>query len=315
MKLSVIVPVYNVEKYIVLCLKSLLNQTFNDFEILIVNDGTKDRSIELIETFIKDYADQIKVLNKPNGGLSDARNYGVKFAQGEYLAFIDSDDSIHPDMFKCMIEQIELDNADICSCDMEYVYDDGRRVLASGKWLNSENPYEILFSNNSACNKIFKKTLFDDIEFPLGKWYEDLATIPIIVFNAKKCTYIPKVFYYYYQREGSIAHLKNEKMFDIYWAIKNINQKIKHSDSSEWITIYHRLLIEHGLFLTGLRIKKIDQYNDRRSYFEINMRHLEELYPNWYTDVYIKNYPLKARIIFALLQFKQYSIVSMIYKG
>lgn len=315
MKLSVIVPVYNVEKYIVSCLKSLLNQTFNDFEILIVNDGTKDKSIELIMPYVDDNSNRVVVLNKPNGGLSDARNYGIKFAKSEYLAFIDSDDTIHPKMFENMMNRIIAEDADICACDMEYVYDDGRRVKASGEWLNSRNPYEILCSNNSACNKIFKKTLFASIEFPKGKWYEDLATIPIIVYNAKKWSYVSEVFYYYYQREGSIAHLKNEKMFDIYWAIENINLNIKHDNSEDWLNIYHRLLIEHGLFLTGLRIKQINAYSDRKLYFKKNIEHLEMYYQNWYKDNCLKQYSLKARCIFFLLNLRHYGIVSMIYKG
>lgn len=314
MKLSVIVPVYNVEKYIIKCVESLLNQTFTDFEILIVNDGTKDKSIELIEHYCEKYSSRIKVLNKVNGGLSDARNYGIKHSCGEYLAFIDSDDTVHPEMFEKMMDRILKDQSDICACDMEYVYDDGRRNRASGEWNLSENKYSVVFTNNSACNKIFKRSLFENIEFPLGKWYEDLATIPIVSYFSKRLSYVPEVYYYYFQREGSIAHLKNEKMFDIYWAIENVNMHINSSED-EWLDVYHELLIEHGLFLTGLRIKKISKFSDRVMFNRANIERLETYFPNWYKSSYLNKYSLKARFIFFLLRLRMFSVVSFIYKG
>lgn len=314
MKLSVIVPVYNVEKYIVNCVESLLNQTFNDFEILIVNDGTKDKSIELIQPYCEKYPLRIKVLNKQNGGLSDARNYGIKHSSGEYLAFIDSDDTVHPDMFEKMMERILLDQSDICACDMEYVYEDGRRNRASGEWNLSDNKYSVVLTNNSACNKLFKRSLFDTIEFPLGKWYEDLATIPIISFQSERLSYVSEVYYYYFQREGSIAHLKNEKMFDIYWAIENIRKNINSNDDA-WLNVYHELLIEHGLFLTGLRIKKISKFVDRVMFNRMNIEYLETVFPNWYKSSLLSKYSLKARFIFFLLRLRMFNVVSFIYKG
>ena len=299
MKLSVIVPVYNVENYIEACIQSLLVQSFDDFEIIIVDDGSKDSSIERAHEITKNI-DKVRILTKVNGGLSDARNFGIEHSNGEYLAFIDSDDTIHPDMFEVMMRKILDEQADVCSCDLEYVYPNGRKERSSGMVIKDMNPYSIMLTNNSACNKIFKRDLFNHIRFPLGRWYEDLATIPIILKQACKVVYVDQVFYYYFQREGSIAHGRNEKMFDIYWAVQHVEDVLGSSSDKDWISIRNKLLIEHGLFLTNIRIKKMNRWNDRRVYFKKNLQKLSELYPKWYQDKNLAQYSSKSRLIFML---------------
>ena len=314
MKLSVIVPVYNVEKYIEACIRSLLMQSYDDFEIIIVDDGSQDSSIDYARKMIVNESN-VHIIKKINGGLSDARNFGIEHAKGEYLAFIDSDDTIHPDMFKNMMHKLLTEYADICVCDMEYVYADGRKTYASSSIVSNVNPYSIILTNNSACNKIFKKSLFDQIRFPIRKWYEDLATIPVLLKQASKVVHIEQVLYYYFQREGSIAHGRNEKMFDIYWAIQNIEDLLLCAMDEHWIDVKNRLLIEHGLFLTNLRIKKMNKWDDRRHYFKKNIQFLETYYSNWHCDKNLSHYSLKARIIFKLLKFHCYGFVACIYKG
>ena len=147
MKLSVIVPVYNVENYIEACIQSLLSQSYDDFEIIIVDDGSIDSSIERARKMVVNKSN-VQILSKKNGGLSDARNFGIEHSTGEYLAFIDSDDTIHPDMFKSMMNKLLREQADVCSCDMEYVYSDGRKVQSSGSIVSEENPFSILLTNN-----------------------------------------------------------------------------------------------------------------------------------------------------------------------
>lgn len=314
MKLSVIVPVYNVENYIEACVQSLLSQSYEDFEIIIVDDGSRDSSIERARKMVVNRSD-VKILSKKNGGLSDARNFGIEHSTGEYLAFIDSDDTIHPDMFKSMMSKLISEQADVCSCDMEYVYSDGRRVRSSGSIVSEGNHFSIILTNNSACNKLFKRSLFDQIRFPIGKWYEDLATIPILLKRASKAVHVDQVFYYYFQREGSIAHGRNDKMFDIYWAIQNIEVGLDCAKNPDWIEVKQRLLIEHGLFLTNLRIKKMDLWNDRRIYFRKNVQFLKSYYSNWYRDGSLSSYSHKARIIFKLLELHCFGLVAFIYKG
>lgn len=314
MKLSVIVPVYNVENYIEACIQSLLSQTYDDYEIIIVDDGSKDSSIARAHEMTKNI-DKVRILTKVNGGLSDARNFGIEHANGEYLAFIDSDDTIHSEMFETMMQKMLDEQADVCSCDLEYVYTSGRKERSSGRVISDVNPYSIMLTNNSACNKIFKRALFNYIRFPLGRWYEDLATIPIILKQASKVVYVEQVFYYYFQREGSIAHGRNEKMFDIYWAVQHIEDTLGSSNDKDWISIRNKLLIEHGLFLTNIRIKEMNRWSDRRIYFKKNLQKLSEHHPKWYQDKNLAQYSHKARLIFMLLRYHQFGLVALMYKG
>ena len=209
MKISVIVPVYNLEKYIRQCLESVLNQTYRDLEILAVNDGSKDSSKEILDAYaLKD--PRITVLDKPNGGLSDARNCGMDHMTGEYVVFIDSDDVIDPDMVGHLLEAAEKTGSDIAVSDMEYFYEDGRTGYSDGGQFTCTNVREtpgLIAINNSACNKLFRSELFLDVRFPKGLWYEDLATIPILLCKAGSVVKVNEALYRYRQRSGSIINM------------------------------------------------------------------------------------------------------------
>lgn len=318
MKLSIIVPIYNVEKYLAKCLDSLVNQTFLDFEILLVNDGSTDKSLMIANKYRDNYPDLINVYTKINGGLSDARNYGINHAKGEFLAFIDSDDYLDLSMFEKMFESQAQYSSDIVACDMMYVYEDGTQNISSAGEFDVENPKENLSMidiNNSACNKIFSRSLFETIRFPVGKWYEDLATIPLVIYEANLISHVKEPLYYYLQRTGSIAHTKNAKMFDIYWAIDYISKFFYRSKDKNMLSpIINKMYIKHGLFLTTLRIKNITNFNDRKVYYKLNINELESKYPGWVSDLSLKTYPIKTRIIFKLFQYRLYVIVALIFR-
>ena len=123
---------------------------------------------------------------------------------------------------------------------------------------------------------------------------------------------IHKPFYYYYQREGSIAHIKNEKMFDIYWAIQHIEECIQLTD---WKDVKNELFIEHGLFLTSLRIKKMENIEDRKEYYRMNINHLDKLCPNWYILSIQSQYSIKTKIIFTLFKLNLYGLAAQLFKG
>ena len=121
-KVSIIVPFYNVEKYIEKCLTSLVNQTLEEIEIILVNDGSKDESIKVAKDFEQKYPAKIRYYEKPNGGLGDARNFGIKFAKGEYIAFLDSDDYVEPTMYEEMYEMAIKEKSDMVECDFWWEY-------------------------------------------------------------------------------------------------------------------------------------------------------------------------------------------------
>ena len=310
---SVIVPIYDVEQYLKRCLDSLVNQTFKEIEILCVNDGSPDQSQKIVDEYVGCYPTKVKSLIKPNGGLADARNYGLDYAQGEYVAFIDSDDWVEITMIEEMYQLAISQSADIVVSDMQYVYDSGRKQFVSGgtfESANINNNPEIIKINNSACNKLYMRSLFDDVKFPKNLWYEDLGCIPILLAKATKIVKIDKIFYHYFQREGSIMHTESAKIFDIYKAIDLIRDYI-----NEWnipcLNEVKSLYVEHGAKLTTIKIK--DYKKRREELLSKNIQLLQERYPAWIKDPIIKSCSIKEKIVLYLLSFKQYKIVLALY--
>lgn len=223
-ELSVIVPIYNMEKYLKKCLDSILNQTYKDMEIILVDDGSNDSSPEICDSYIG-IDNRIKVFHKKNGGLSDAKNFGIKKAKGKYITFVDSDDWIENNMYSDMLEYMKESKADISICGRYIDYEDGK----TEKWFNSNflemNNKEALISLNSFQNfdmaswdKIYKRRLFDNIEFPVGKKCEDAYTTYLLFEKSSKIIYIPQCYYHYFQRNGSISRSKSLNMDYIYAA-------------------------------------------------------------------------------------------------
>lgn len=315
-KVSIIVPVYNVEKYIDRCVDSLIKQSYPFIEVLLINDGSTDSSAAKCQKWTLEDR-RIRVVDKENGGLSDARNVGIEESDGEYLMFVDSDDFIDEDMVLKMLGKLEDTKSEVCVCDMQYVYDDGRvENSCGGEFVEGsvcENP-RLVGINNSACNKLFIRSLFNDIRFPVGKVYEDLATIPKVLFQASKIVKISEPFYNYYQRTGSIAHTASEKVFDVYDAIEScIKYMEKKQASTEVIDELHHLYILHGLDLTTLRIKEFDQEEMIIPYFVENMKHLRRYYPEYRSDSLLKKMPWKKKLIFSLMAQGHMKVVKKIY--
>lgn len=314
-KVSVIVPIYNVEKLLDRCILSILNQTYVNIEVLLVNDGSTDGSLQICKQYSQD--NRVIIIDKPNGGLSDARNAGLKVARGDYCAFIDSDDFIKETMLETMMKQIKKENADICVCDMQYLYDDGREDFASGGTFTSTNVVdtpELVSVNNSACNKMFKTTMFQDVLFPVGKFYEDLATIPILLYKARKVCKVDEAFYIYYQRSGSIAHTANKKIFDIYDAIAGcIHYVENHGNEPKVLKALKKLYVLHGLDITTIRIKDFDDKKLIPEYMEENMKCLNKHYPNYKDDDLFKTYSWKKKLIFYLLEKGKINWVMKLY--
>lgn len=207
-RLSVIIPVYGTEKYIDTCLTSALKATDGlDAEIIVVNDGTKDNAGKIAQRYEADFSDRIVYLEKENGGLADTKNYGLKHARGEFITFLDSDDYIEPETYSEMLQVANDESADCVVCDMIYDYegkdDKSYQKCASGR----EDMFHKVVDTSlmaSSCNKIMKKELLEGLSFPVGMNNEDIAVTPIALGRSKKIAYLPKGFYHYLQRTGSI---------------------------------------------------------------------------------------------------------------
>lgn len=310
-KVSVIVPVYNVEKYLAKCLNSLVNQSLKSIEILVINDGTKDNSQVIIDQYVQQYPNLIKGLIKQNGGLSDARNFGFRHAQGEFVAFIDSDDWVDLTMMEKLYQRAYLTQADIAVCDMEYVYEDGHVETSLGGDFNivdvQENP-NIVTINNSACNKLYRVTLFEDVEFEKGIWYEDLATIPKLISISNRLVKVDEPLYKYFQRWNSIVHTQNPKVFDIYTAVHSVREFLTENGTYPLYRKYiERLAVIHGADLTTIRIKDFD--SDRIKYLKENMNQLEAFYPHWYWNNTVWHTSLKKWVVFTLNKLRLFTLL------
>ncbi len=291
-KLSVIVPVYNVEKYLDKCLNSLVNQGLDDYEIIVVNDGTKDNSQKIIDGYVNKYPNLVKSYIKENGGLSDARNYGVKRANGEYITFLDSDDYIEDDTYKHMLDMAYKDNLDLVVSDLEYVWEDGSKKSFVKEGLNkvSDDDLKNLFlSPLFSWNKIYRKSLFDKLgcKYPVGLWYEDIPVTLKFFSSICKVGYYRCACYHYLQRSTSILGSSyNDKMYDIFTIFDGVIKDFKDRGVyDKYYAELEYLFIEHFLVYGAFRFLRTDHYKDLMSKaFDFVL----EYFPNFRDNKYIK---------------------------
>lgn len=263
-KISVIVAVYNTEKYVERCLNSLLNQTYQNLEIIVVEDGSIDNSKKVL----KKYADnkKIKIIyNKKNCGLSYSRNVGLENATGDYIGYIDSDDYVDLDYYEKLMHAIIDNKADIAICDMKVV-DEETNTETVSRCCNSDEftVYNVVDNGlaASACNKLFKKELISKYKFAEGKVNEDIAVVIPSLVNAKKISYA-NTYYYYIQRNGSIQNSSfSDKRFDIFYGVKTTLERIK--DNKDYESLKDAIVYNQLIVLLLYVIPKEKKWNRRK---------------------------------------------------
>ena len=241
MKLSIIVPVYNVLPYIRRCLDSLVNQSFEDYEIILIDDGSTDGTGQLLEEYRERYPEKILLKRVENGGQGRARNLAIDMARCDFLGFIDSDDWIDPDMYRIMYETAAAGGADIVVCDWLAVYGDGREAVLPAcvqeHWLSSAG---------SACNKIFRRELVGDVRFPQGLWYEDFYFSAMLLLKSSRTEYVSRPLYVYRQSQDSTMRNNNAaKNLDILTIMDMLAEYMLPNgfrDEYEFFLINHVLL-------------------------------------------------------------------------
>lgn len=235
-KVSIIVPVYNVESYLTKCLDSLLNQSLQNIEIVVVDDGSKDRSGEIIAHYAEKYPEKIKSFTKKNGGLSDARNFGIDHATGDYIGFVDSDDYITPVMFEEMMLLAEKHETKMVICNIQKVDQNGKVIQKLTQLPGM--PEKIILENNFsvfsdisyfACNKLFAKELFAQKRFKKGIHFEDIQLIPQLLLECEAIAQTQNFHYQYLERTDSITKTHTEKGLDILKAVTDVEQAFDRS--------------------------------------------------------------------------------------
>lgn len=309
-KLSIIVPIYNVEQYVSKCIESLLDQDYKDYQILLINDGSTDSSEEICLKYAKKYKKRIKVYTKENGGLSSARNYGMEKAESEYVFFVDGDDYIKPNCLSKMMKKIA--DKDILVFNYLNVYNDHTELFNTFDKSIKDIKKRYLVGSPSACNKVFKLSLFKDnnITFPYKLYYEDLATIPALCYYAKKIAFDSNAYYCYLQREGSIMHQQkyNPKLEDIFKSLEIVESRMEDSFKNNYFEEIEYMYILHLLKNASLRFL---DFNKKDMLQKINTI-IKNRFSNWNNNEYYQKYDFKRKVLCKLIMLKQYKLVQFL---
>lgn len=320
-KISVIVPVYNVEKYVVKCLNSVYIQTYHDFEVVIVDDGSTDNSLDIVRKYQKSHKSNTLLISQENGGLGAARNTGVLNSTGEYLLFLDSDDTIEPNALQTLYDLAIKKDADMAIFDMSLVTEDGQQLKIGSGYKEKRDDFtlneapDLLVQTPSACNKMFRKSLFSDneITFPSRVWYEDLHTIPKLFAYANKVTYIKMPLYNYLLRGGSIMHNSNiGRVAEIIDAVDDVMCYYQEHDlydsymqELEFIAVYHLLIS------ASVRVIK----SDRKNPILLTLHeYVSTKFPHYCKNKYLSLLSHKEKVILALTGRKMYRTLKFILK-
>lgn len=292
-KISIIVPCYNVEKYVKKCIESLLNQSFQDIQIIVVDDGSKDSTSYIIKTFNDP---RIEYYYKENGGLSDARNFGLNYVKGEYVAFLDSDDYVEPEMYKLLYENAIKNDSDVVEC--AYFKDYLNNKITS-HYIEDRQYKIVKFTPYNAWNKLYKISLFKDsaLLFPKGLWYEDLNFNLKLSYFVKKTSFVQVPLYHYVQRDGSIVHTVNNKIFDIYKIVEDIKLFLSEKKDYDFNDV-NWYIAKELLVASFFRFCKYDAEN-KTKFSRNNYNYLCSNFPNWKKSTCLKkNSPINIYLRF-----------------
>jgi glycosyltransferase involved in cell wall biosynthesis len=290
-KISIIVPVWNVEKYLEKCLDSLVSQTLKEKEIIVINDGSPDNSEQIILKYQKRYPKIIKYIYKENGGQGSARNKGLDIAKGEFISFIDSDDWIEKDMLEKMYNKANEDNSDIVICDMvdhylnETIYHD---------CTNFNSPYE---KTPSASNKIFKYSLINKMRFLEDKlWYEDMNFTTKLLLTSPKISTISEGLYHCHAHEGSTMLNNNSlKNLDIITCVEDIKDyAIKNNYYDKEIFSF---IIFHHILVTSINRVAKQKNKDKKNVIKELTKYCKNNIGEYKKYKYYKNIPINRKII------------------
>ena len=295
--LSVIIPVYNVSKYLEDNVESLINQTLQNIEFIFVNDGSTDNSLDILKKY-SNINSNIKIINQKNSGISVARNNGLKASSGKYICFLDSDDYVEKNYYEKLVNVMESTGADIAVSDLIFFWgeNDNRNYIMRGineKYKHISINRSALLSPLFAWNKVFKREFFD-IEFQENTWYEDLEVITYMFARAKKIEHVKDAFVFYRQRENSVMSTKSIRCVEIFGVLEKI---YKRFNETELLNVYYDeieyLFIENLLLYGQFRLMALDNYRD----LNIKARKFIKLYfPEYRKNIYVKNLSLKYRL-------------------
>lgn len=323
-KISIIIPVYNVEKYLDRCIKSVINQTYKNLEIILIDDGSSDKSGDICDKYSK-IDSRIISIHQENMGLSGARNTGLDVATGAFVGFVDSDDWIAPNMYELLINTAEQYNTDIVSS--KYVL-----VTNENEYINNKNSLSIEVYNDDdklkyylrnslsatsleipVCTKLYNRNLFKEIRFPIGKIYEDIYTNYLLFSKAKQIAVINEVCYFYFQNKNSITKSQfQKKNLDLITACNQIIDAVVLESDSELLSLAITFKCKNYLSLL-IKLVNVKEESDLKKklskYIKENKEHWEDslVSKKYKIMLYLASYSLILFKIVVLLFYNHYS--------
>ena len=272
MKLSIIIPAYNAETTLQKCLDSVLQQSVSNYEVLVINDGSQDRTEELLDVYMRKYPDKLLFQTVENGGQGRARNIGLELARGDWIGFVDSDDWIDADMFQKLLHTAENKDSDLVICDAMAHFPDGSTVQE-----RTSRPGIPMASAGFANNKLFQRELINNIRFPEGLWYEDAEFTAKAIHRARHITMLPEMLYHY--RRGFPSTMNNnnaKKNLDILTIMDHLETELIENDRDD----YEFLLLNHILLDAMNRVNAMNGAEGQKEVMSALRRYVREKIPD-----------------------------------
>ena len=320
MQLSIIITIYNRALSLKRCFESILNQSFTDYEIIAVDDGSDDGSINIINEYVSAYPDRIRTVYQDHAGVAEARNAGLAAASGEFITYVDSDDYLMPDALAELAGVQAGQDADILLFDAVESYPDGRRNVfppfydgQAGVEEGELTAAQYLLARPCPWNQwtrksLFAKTFGDRAPFPVGLQYEDLATLPLLGTAAGKIYYCRKTCYCYVQSTYSIMRGSEyrDSYKDIFRVADILKERLKedYPEETEYLWWEHLLVSGGKRFLAADKLMLAGECADK----------MKAVFPNWRENAYVRKEPVKKRVLAGMLENKHFSLLKLLGK-
>ena len=291
--LSIVVPVYNTEKYLNKCLDSILAQSIDNYEVIVINDGSKDSSEQILKEYEARYPDIIKVIHQENHGIGYTRNVGIRNSKGKYITFIDSDDAILPNYCEALLKKAEESNLDMVVCDYYDVSEKTghktRVPISNFDDTNIEKSPNLLFDiNSSPWNKIYRTELLRkyNIFVPENVKYEDVLFVLKVLSVARQVGKVEEALVDYLIRDGSETKVMNKRVFDIFIIFSELKQYFEDhgmfgvlKECFEWFCI-------NRVTVYSIQQRYQKDWKDAKLFIERGYSYLEEFFPDWRKNKY-----------------------------
>ncbi len=282
--LSIIIPLYNVEKYIAKCLDSFINQSLENCEIIVIDDGSTDNSSKIVDEYVLHYPNSIKKIKKNNGGLSSARNFGLKYASGKYIAFVDSDDYVSSNFISNIKKEI-VHQPDLIRFNLTSVNDGVEKNEQEPKFDNiDEIQFHILTDEigNQACKNVYKVEIISNVPFKENVVFEDLYWTYKIFYKSKSIRFIDSTMYYYLMRKDSITHSTKKKQIasDTFYAFLERLEYAKNNNIDKAIEPLSKKACYHAFSNLKYSNKNTNVYKESKDFIKLNKQYVKWTFKN-----------------------------------